>query len=168
MRARGTSTANRGRKWRHAMTRRSDGPTHTLDRNDAAFIEHALKRGATRRDLTRWLVAAGMSVSAAGSMLTASTRALADTPKKGGKLRVAGFASSTTDTLDPPKGSNSTDYSRGTTFYNGLTVLDEHLAPQLDLAESIESEKATLWTIKLRKDVRFHDGKPLTSADVVY
>ena len=25
-----------------------------------------------------------------------------------------------------------------------------------------------MWTIKLRKDVRFHDGKPLTAADVVY
>ena len=24
------------------------------------------------------------------------------------------------------------------------------------------------WTVKLRKDVHFHDGKPLTSADVVY
>ncbi|SDR54472.1 peptide/nickel transport system substrate-binding protein [Rhizobiales bacterium GAS113] len=150
------------------MTRRSDGPIQILNRNEAAYIERALKHGASRRDLMHWLVAAGMSLSAAGSILTASTRALAETPKKGGKLRVAGFASSTTDTLDPPKGSNSTDYSRGTTFYNGLTVLDEHLAPQLDLAESIENEKATLWTIKLRKDVRFHDGKPLTSADVVH
>ena len=140
-----------------------------LDRNDAAFIEHALKTGrqparadalARRRRherLGRWQPCS-----------PTSTRALAETPKKGGKLRVAGFASSTTDTLDPAKGSNSTDYSRDTTFYNGLTVLDEHLAPQLDLAESIENEKATLWTIKLRKDVRFHDGKPLTSADVVY
>jgi peptide/nickel transport system substrate-binding protein len=139
-----------------------------LRRNDAAYIEHALRRGASRRELMHWLVAAGMSVTAAGSVLTTSTRALADTPKKGGRLRVAGFASSTTDTLDPAKGSNSTDYSRDTTFYNGLTVLDEHLAPQLDLAESIDNDKATVWTVKLRKDVRFHDGKPLTSADVVF
>jgi peptide/nickel transport system substrate-binding protein len=150
------------------MTQRSDEPIQFLNRTDMAFIENALRRGANRRELIHWLVAAGMSVSAAASALTASTRAFADTPKKGGRLRVAGFATSTTDTLDPAKGSNSTDYSRGTTFYNGLTVLDEHLAPQLDLAESIENEKATQWTVKLRKDVRFHDGKPLTSADVVY
>jgi len=25
-----------------------------------------------------------------------------------------------------------------------------------------------VWTIKLRKDVAFHDGKKLTAADVVY
>ena len=118
------------------MTRRDHESIQCLRRNDAAYIERALRRGASRRELMHWLVAAGMSVTAAGSVLTASTRALADTPKKGGKLRVAGFASSTTDTLDPAKGSNSTDYSRDTTFYNGLTVLDEHLAPQLDLAES--------------------------------
>ena len=129
------------------MTQRSDEPTPVLGRTDAAFLKQALKRGASRRELTQWLIAAGMSLSAAGVVLTKSARALADTPKKGGRLRVAGFASSTTDTLDPPKGSNSTDYSRGTTFYNGLTVLDEHLAPQLDLAEAIENDKATLWTI---------------------
>ena len=150
------------------MTRRDHEFIQYLSRNDAAYIERALRRGASRRELMHWLVAAGMSVTAGGSVLTASTRALADTPKKGGRLRVAGFASSTTDTLDPAKGSNSTDYSRDTTFYNGLTVLDEHLAPQLDLAESIENDKATVWTVKLRKDVRFHDGKPLTSADVVF
>ena len=150
------------------MTQRDHESLQCLRRNDAAYIERALRRGASRRELMHWLVAAGMSVTAAGSVLTASTRALADTPKKGGKLRVAGFASSTTDTLDPAKGSNSTDYSRDTTFYNGLTVLDEHLAPQLDLAELIDNDKATVWTVKLRKDVRFHDGKPLTSADVVF
>ena len=150
------------------MTQRDHESLQCLRRNDAAYIERALRRGASRRELMHWLVAAGMSVTAAGSVLTTSTRALADTPKKGGRLRVAGFASSTTDTLDPAKGSNSTDYSRDTTFYNGLTVLDEHLAPQLDLAESIDNDKATVWTVKLRKGVRFHDGKPLTSADVVF
>ena len=37
----------------------------------------------------------------------------------------------------------------------------------MELAESIENEGALRWTIKLRKDVHFHDGKPFTSADVV-
>ena len=81
------------------MTRRSDEPTPILDRPDAAFLERALRRGANRRELTRWLIAAGMSLSTAGAVLTRSTRALAETPTKGGRLRVAGFASSTTDTL---------------------------------------------------------------------
>jgi peptide/nickel transport system substrate-binding protein len=150
------------------MTQRRNAAAETHNDIAAAVVADALRRGATRRDLMSWLAAAGMSAIAAGGTIAASTQALAQTPRRGGKLRVAGFASSTTDTLDPAKGSNSTDYSRHTTFYNGLTVLDEHLVPQLDLAESIDNENATLWTIKLRRDVRFHDGQPLTSADVVY
>jgi peptide/nickel transport system substrate-binding protein len=139
-----------------------------LTPDDTAQVRSALQRGASRREVLGLLTAAGMSVATAGSILTASTRALADTPKRGGRIRVAGISSSTADTVDPAKQSLSTDYSRGNMFYNGLTVLDEHLAPQLALAESMENDKATLWTIKLRKGIHFHDGKPLTAADVVY
>ena len=135
---------------------------------DSAFIEEAIQRGASRRDLLAWFGAAGMSAAAAGPIIGSASRALAETPKRGGKIRIAAFATATTDTLDPAKGSNSTDYSRQTMFYNGLTYLDGTLTPQLELAESIENDKATVWTIKLRKDVRFHDGSPLTAADVVY
>ena len=54
-------------------------------------------------------------------------------------------------------------------FYNGLTRLDASLAPQLELAEAFEQRQgATVWTFKLRKGVKFHDGKPLTPADVVF
>jgi len=53
-------------------------------------------------------------------------------------------------------------------FYSGLTELDEVLSPKLALAESIEHDKATIWTIKLRKGVQFHDGKELTAEDVVF
>ncbi len=140
----------------------------TLSASDAALIQAALQQGATRRDVMRWLMASGMSIAAAGGVATYATRAFAETPKKGGQIRVAGQSTSTADTLDPAKQSLSTDYSRCNMFYNGLTVLDEHLKPQLELAQSIDNDKATVWTIKLRKDVHFHDGKPLTSADVVY
>ena len=44
--------------------------------------------------------------------------------------------------------------------------LDERMAPQLALAESIEHDRATVWTIQLRKGVQFHDGKTLTADDV--
>lgn len=150
------------------MTKRITTDVPALGAGDAAFVEDAIRRGASRRDLLAWLGAAGIGAMAGASLVGSATRALAQTPKRGGKVRIAGFATSTTDTLDPAKGSNSTDYSRQTMFYNGLTYLDESLTPQLELAESIENDKATLWTIKLRRDVRFHDGSPLTAADVVY
>lgn len=43
--------------------------------------------------------------------------------------------------------------------YNGLTKFDEHLVPHPELAESIDNENATVWHIRLRKGVLFHDGK---------
>ncbi len=107
----------------------------------------------------------------AGGLLAATALpglAQAATPKKGGSIRVAGFSSGTTDTVDPARQSLSTDYARCNMFYNGLTALDSTLTPQPMLAESIESDDAKTWTIKLRRGIEFHDGASLTSADVVY
>ena len=130
-------------------------------------LMRAIRAGASRRDLLGLMGALGLGAAMGGSIIT-TAQAQAQTPKKGGKIRVAGFGSSTADTLDPAKQSYSTDYCRCTMFYNGLTDLDATLTPQLALAESIENEKATIWTIKLRKGVQFHDGKELTSEDVVF
>lgn len=87
---------------------------------------------------------------------------------KGGRLRAAGATSSTADTIDPARQMAVMDYCRCAMFYDGLTRLDEHQRAQLSLAEAIDTKDARSWTIKLRRDVTFHDGKPLTSADVVY
>ena len=92
----------------------------------------------------------------------------AQTPKRGGKLRVAGATAAATDTLDPAKQSNQTDYSRCNMLYNGLTWLDGSLTPQPALAESFTTKDAKTWVFTLRKGVTFHDGKPLTPADVVF
>ncbi len=45
----------------------------------------------------------------------------------------------------------------------------DSMTPQPSLAESWETnDTADVWTFKLRQDVKFHDGTPLTSADVAY
>jgi peptide/nickel transport system substrate-binding protein len=122
---------------------------------------------ATRRDVMRLLMAGGLGL-AAGALPGFVPAARADTPKRGGHIRVAGYASSTADTLDPAHASNSTDYSRLFMFYNGLTVFDQHLTPLPDLATSVETKDAKVWTVKLRKGVTFHDGSPFTADDVVF
>jgi peptide/nickel transport system substrate-binding protein len=150
------------------MTKPVSDPLAFLSHEQREPLSAAIRHGASRRDVMRLLAAAGITTSFAGPLIGSATSALAQTPKKGGKIRVAGFGSSTADTLDPAKQSYSTDYCRCTMFYNGLTDLDDRLNPTLALAESIEHEKATVWTIKLRKGVQFHDGKELTSEDVVF
>lgn len=54
-------------------------------------------------------------------------------------------------------------------MYNGLTRLDPQLKPQPDLADKWEtSANGGLITFTLRSGVRWHDGQPLTSDDVVW
>lgn len=54
-------------------------------------------------------------------------------------------------------------------LYNGLTRLDNHLSPQPDIAtEWSTSPDGRLITFTLRPDITWHDGKPLTSDDVLY
>jgi peptide/nickel transport system substrate-binding protein len=135
---------------------------------DRARILEAFGRGTSRRDMLRLLLSMGIMTASAGGILTMAGNAHAQTPKKGGRIRAASSTSSTADTLDPAKGAHGTDYTRANMFYSGLTQLDASLTPQPALAEEIRSDKATVWTFKLRKDVKFHDGSPLTPADVVY
>jgi peptide/nickel transport system substrate-binding protein len=137
--------------------------------HESTRILAELQRGANRRDVLAMLAAGGMQAALAGSIATVATRShAAETPRKGGRLRVAGYQSSVSDTLDPAKQSNHTDYIRGFMFYNGLTFLDGSLTPQPSLAEEFTTKDAKTWVFKLRKGVTFHDGKPLTPQDVIF
>ncbi|MGB0659842.1 MAG: ABC transporter substrate-binding protein [Mangrovicoccus sp.] len=145
----------------------SKTPQNWTGRDDA-MVENAIRRGATRRDLLRMLMASGVSLAAGGSLLASAGRAVAATPTRGGHLKAAGWSASTADTLDPAKGSNTTDYVRFCSFYNRLTFIGEDGIPQMELAETIETDDAKTWSITLKKDVTFHNGKTLSAADVVY
>lgn len=52
--------------------------------------------------------------------------------------------------------------------YDSLTTQDFKLDYKPAVAESWSVEKDLIYTFKLRKDVKFHDGTPLTSADVLF
>lgn len=135
---------------------------------DDAKLRKSLHGGATRRDLMKMMMAGGLTMSASGLILGGATAAYAAEPTMGGMIRVAGATSSTADTLDPAISSNSTDYSRICACYNRLTFLDTRGDPQMELAESIESDDAKVWTINLRSGVTFHDGRTLSADDVVF
>jgi peptide/nickel transport system substrate-binding protein len=135
---------------------------------ESTRILGALQRGASRRDVLAMLMAGGMQATLAGSLAGVAASAHAQTPRKGGRIKVAGSSSGVSDTLDPAKQANGSDYIRGFMFYNGLTALDGSLTPQPSLAEEFTTKDAKTWVFKLRKGVTFHDGKPLTPADVVF
>jgi peptide/nickel transport system substrate-binding protein len=142
-------------------------PTNWTLHDDAA-IAHAIRRGASRRDLLRMLMASGVTLAAGGAILGRAGAALAATPVRGGHIRAAGWSTSTADTLDPAASSLSTDYVRACAYYNRLTFLNGDSEIEMELAETIETTDAKTWHVRLRPGVTFHDGKPLTSADVVF
>ena len=92
------------------MTNRSSifHPTAQIAEQDAKRMASG---GLNRRELLGALMAGGMSLAAAVSVLR-TTPALAETPRKGGRIKVAGSSISPNDTLDPAKQSFSTDYAR--------------------------------------------------------
>jgi peptide/nickel transport system substrate-binding protein len=147
---------------------KSDPLQDLVGPHESVRMMDALTRGASRRDVLAMLLAGGMQAGLAGGLATLAGEAHAQTPRRGGRIRVAGAASAVSDTLDPVRQANHTDYIRGNMFYNGLTALDGNLVPQPALAEEFTTKDAKTWVFKLRKGVTFHDGKPLTPADVVF
>lgn len=131
-------------------------------------LMNAMQGGASRRDVLGMLLAGGMRASLAGSLALTAVSAHAQTPRRGGHLRVAGQTDSVNSTLDPAKSSNQADYCRCFMLYNGLSTLDGTLTPRPELAEAFNTDDARTWVFPLRKGVRFHDGSALTPQDVVF
>lgn len=71
--------------------------------------------------------------------------------------------------LNPVLASDSSSSMVNDMLYNGLLKYDEYLNVACDLAESYEiSDDGLVIIFKLRKDVKWHDGKPFTAKDVEY
>ncbi len=140
-----------------------------LSTSDRAILETGLRRGATRREVMGWLIASGATIAAAGSIVSSATSVLAATPKKGGKLKFASDLHGPSDTLDPALNTSTIDYVRGRSMYNSLCQINDDLTTRPELAEEYSANKDfSVWTFKLRKNVKFHDGSPFTADDVVF
>ena len=140
-----------------------------LDPADRALVEKAVRKGYSRREILKLMMATGVTAATANHLFSTGGAALAATPKKGGSIRMSSNLHGPDDQLDPTLFTSTIDYTRGRATYNGLVQLSNELAPQPELAESFESNgDATEWTFKIRKGVTFHDGSKLTANDVVY
>jgi peptide/nickel transport system substrate-binding protein len=120
----------------------------------------------SRRDFIQLGLAAGLTVAAADALFVTAVRA---EPKKGGSARIGLAHGATTDNLDP---GTWPDTFTQCVFWgacaNSLTQVDHKGDIQPDLAESFEpADGAKKWVFKLRRGSTFHDGKDVTSDDVV-
>jgi peptide/nickel transport system substrate-binding protein len=125
----------------------------------------------------RRLLTAGATLSGAAVLAACSSKSSpapepsgsAGSPRHGGTLTVGMSTGGPSDTLDPNAAVSTVDAARADNLFDHLCTLAINGSTQLELAESFEpNSDATLWTIKLRKGVVWHDGSPFTADDVIY
>jgi len=142
-----------------------------MSEKQAQFWESEFVRGRiSRREFIGRVGAIGLTAATAGSIVAAADRAIAQTPKKGGKLICGWYAHSAKDTLNPNLLTSSLDFQR---VYQTMSTLvrygNDGKTIQPDLATEWESSADGLtWNFKLRQGIQFHDGKSLTPEDVIY
>lgn len=138
-----------------------------------------LQRRVTRRQV----VQGGLGVAAAITLAPVinacglgSTESGAETsaspgagPRKGGILRSGVLGGSAKDTLDPHVCITEPENANSLQLYSRLLERTPDYKIENRLAESVESNAdATVWTARLKPDVYYSDGQPVTADDVVF
>lgn len=123
--------------------------------------------GVNRRTFLGGTAALGLAAGFSGTLIAGKARA--EEPKRGGHLKLGLKGGATTDSLDPATYSGSVLFTIGHLWGDTLVESDPTTGAALpSLAESwTPSPDASVWTFKLRSGVTFHDGSPLTIADVI-
>jgi peptide/nickel transport system substrate-binding protein len=141
---------------------------------------HTLGIAAAAGGATTLLVACGTVVPSAGTQAPATAApagaapgatqqpaAATGTPKRGGELKAAMQVDATS--LDPHLSSSYSSSLVIEQVYSGLIQFDENMTIKPDLAESwTVSPDGLVYDFKLRKGVKFHNGRELTADDVIY
>src|SRR5471032_1924664 len=111
---------------------------------------------------TRRATCAGLS-----ALALSGGHASAQTPKKGGTLNF--LITNEPNTLMSGTTTATTALTVSAKITEGLLEYDFDIKPKPSLAtEWTISPDGLIYTFKLRPNVKFHDGKPFTSADVAY
>ena len=70
--------------------KRNDPVLETLNPADRARFLNMVKKGISRRDFMHYMMAAGATAAASGTLFTGVSDAWANTPKRGGRVVFAG------------------------------------------------------------------------------
>ena len=123
-----------------------------------------------QKRLTRRTLIKAMGIGAGAALVGGAPLAWGaeDKPLKGGMLRAAfaGSASDSTSVLNST-GSNLA-YVRARLIWDSLAEIDGDRIVWRLMTSAEPDKDATLWTLKIRRDVTFSDGRRLTAKDVFY
>ncbi|TIM51559.1 MAG: ABC transporter substrate-binding protein [Mesorhizobium sp.] len=136
--------------------------SHELDYLSRRFAAGRL----SRREFLGRATALGVSATFANSLLAGAANA--QTPRKGGFLKAGVQSGAATDSLDPASFPGTVPIVFGKCWGELLMEMTPDGGIEYRIAEEIGSSKdAKIWTMKIRKGIQFHNGKEVTSQDVV-
>jgi peptide/nickel transport system substrate-binding protein len=111
----------------------------------------------------------GPSSSGSSSVSTSGTTSAAGTPRKGGILKIGTLGTGSAESFDPNLANSPSDALRTYMVYDPLTRPAPGFKTEPGLVETwTPNSDATVWELKLREGVTWHDGKPLTADDLIY
>jgi oligopeptide transport system substrate-binding protein len=125
----------------------------------------------TRGFLTTLLVLVAMLVVACGGTSSTTTTTTSSKAPASQQVLNMPFYNGTSDikTFDPALSTDTNSIAAINLVFTGLVQLDDNLNIQPQLASSYDlASDGLTWTFHLRPNLKFSDGTPLTSADVVY
>jgi peptide/nickel transport system substrate-binding protein len=155
----------------------------TFEQNGAGAPRADL-RVLDRRDLLKGVLAGGMSLgsiwalagcgdsssSKGGSSVTSAQGAGAEgSPRRGGHLRIVTNTNGNADTFNPAIANSPSDAVRLYAVFDPFVRIAANFKTEPGLAlEWNANADNTVYEIKLREGVTWHDGKPFTADDVIY
>jgi peptide/nickel transport system substrate-binding protein len=129
------------------------------------FVAAAKAGKMNRRDFVTRTSALGISVGLASALYSKAAVAQA---KKGGLLRAGIAGGESTNSLDPALAASEVPFVINMLWGEMLVNVSATGEIQYRIAEEISANAdATEWKFKIRQGVKFHDGSPVTSEDVV-
>jgi peptide/nickel transport system substrate-binding protein len=144
---------------RNGSIRADDGATSQLDRR--RFLRLA---GATSG-----LVATGAALAACGSTASAAGGHSSVRPRRGGTLRAGVSGGSSADTLSPYIAEASPDFARMNQILEPLMQYGSNAeATPVLAAELSPNSDGSVWDVRVRSGITFHNGKTLGADDVIY
>jgi peptide/nickel transport system substrate-binding protein len=139
-----------------------------------------IRSGLSREDFLKSVAATGFALAGGASFLAAcagggstvpsSTTAAVGAPKHGGILKVGLIGGGNAESLNPANADlNGPNINGAYALYDTIVRLAPNSTPAPGLATEWSADPASkVWTFKIRPGVKFHNGKPLTGADLVY
>ena len=133
-----------------------------------AHSAETMKCGIGRRLFNAALL--GVTALGAVGLLAGCAPTSDATVNTGGTLRLAALGAGTSETLNPTVMDSQASIARAYQVFEPLVRMGtgDEIVEHVLAEELTPNEDGSVWTLKLRSGVKWHDGTPLTVDDVIY